>query len=58
MFELRALCTSYKCGQHEFTRRKSRILRTSTSNQVYQINRLVCPRCGMWAEIQDVKEVV
>lgn len=57
LFELRALCTSHKCGSHEFHLLRRSVVRKSTSGQPYTISSLVCPKCSMWAEVQEIKEV-
>lgn len=57
MFEVSALCTSHRCGRHEFVKRRRSVLKTSTSGQLYEISQVVCPQCGMWAEIMGIKEV-
>lgn len=57
MYELRALCTSHKCGRHEFHMLRRNVVRKSTSGQPYTISRVVCPKCSMWADIQEIKEV-
>jgi hypothetical protein len=57
MFELRCLCTSPKCGRHEFPLLRSNVVRKSTSGQPYTISQVVCPKCRMWAEVQEIKEV-
>lgn len=57
MFELSAVCESYRCGRHEFQTMRRNVTRKSTSGQPYTISQLVCPRCGMWATVEKIVEV-
>jgi hypothetical protein len=56
MFELRALCTSPRCGRHEFHLLRSNVVRKSTSGQPYTISQVVCPQRSMWAKVQEIRE--
>lgn len=58
MFDLHCLCTSHKCRRFEFSVRRGSVTKRSTSNQAYTISRVVCPQCRMWADVQEIKEVV
>lgn len=57
LFELRALCTSPRCGRHEFHLLRKSVVRKSTCGQPYKISQVVCPKCSMWAAVQEIKEV-
>lgn len=57
MFEVRALCTSHRCCRHEFTVQRRAVEKKSASGQPYTIDRVVCPQCSMWADIQTIKEI-
>jgi len=57
MFILTGVCTSRRCGRHEFTVKRAVIEKTSTSGVNYITDRVVCPRCTMWAAVQKIEEV-
>ena len=51
-----AQCQNERCSTNIFTATRSKIIKTGTSGVLYQIEKLVCPECKMWADITRIKD--
>ena len=40
-----------------FVKTRHNILKMNTSNNIYRIKDLVCPKCRLWSPITDFEEV-
>jgi hypothetical protein len=56
-FIVSAVCENPDCGRDVFRREKRRITRIGESGIEYELSRLACPDCGLWAEISDIEAV-
>jgi hypothetical protein len=51
-----AQCQNARCSTGTFTTTRSKITKISTGGTPYQIAKVVCPGCKMWADITGIEE--
>jgi len=57
VYEITAECNSFKCKGRVFTVERSKIMKKSTGGYTYQIEKVVCPYCTMWADIINIQRI-
>ncbi len=55
-YKITAQCENPRCGFTEFVAYRSKIIKTGTGGWPYEISKLVCPGCRMWADIVGIEK--
>ncbi len=57
LYRIRATCENSRCATTVFEAERREIWRMSTGGRPYEIDKIVCPACRMWAPITAIREI-
>jgi hypothetical protein len=53
-YDVTAVCDNHACSNTEFSLHRKEVVKVSTTGNPYTIEKVVCPKCRMWAAIKSI----